>query len=88
MSVLTKSWEKKNTISEDITESLCLSGIHEANGSSSTHVKQDDGFRVLKKLQGSPPYWEKAQKDVIAMIRQLDIPTWFCSFMLFVKACS
>jgi DNA modification methylase len=29
---------------------------------------------------GSPPYWEKAKKDVFAMIRQLGIPTWCCSF--------
>lgn len=43
-------------------------------------VKQDDGFRVLRNLRGSPPYWEKAKKDVFAMIRQLGIPTWFCSF--------
>jgi hypothetical protein len=25
-------------------------------------VKQDDGFRVLRNLRGSPPYWEKAKK--------------------------
>lgn len=62
-------------------------------------VKQDDGFRVLRNLRGSPPYWEKAKKDVFAMIRQLGIPTWFCYFFcsrdnvvssirLFVKVCS
>ena len=45
-----------------------------------TLVKQDDGFRVLRTLRGSPPYWEQAKKDVFAMIRQLGIPTWFCSF--------
>lgn len=43
-------------------------------------VKQDDGFLVLRNLRGSPHYWEKAKKDVFAMIRQLGIPTWFCSF--------
>ena len=41
---------------------------------------QDDGYRVLRTLRGSPPYWEAAKKDVFAMIRQLGIPTWFCSF--------
>jgi hypothetical protein len=36
-------------------------------------VKQDDGFRVLRNLRGSPPYWEKAKKDVFAMIRQFHL---------------
>lgn len=40
----------------------------------------DEGFRVLRKLRGSPPYWESAKKDVFAMIKQLGVPTWFCSF--------
>ena len=43
-------------------------------------VKQNDGFRVLRTLRGSPPYWEQAKKDVFAMIKQLGMPTWFCSF--------
>lgn len=43
-------------------------------------VKQDDVFRVLRNLRGSPPYWKQAKKDVFAMLRQLGIPTWFCSF--------
>lgn len=39
-----------------------------------------EGFRVLRKLRGSPPYWESAKKDIFAMIKQLSTPTWFCSF--------
>lgn len=41
---------------------------------------QNDGYRVLRTLRGSPPYWEQAKRDLFAMIRQLGIPTWFCSF--------
>lgn len=43
-------------------------------------VRLNEGFHVLRSLRGSPPYWEKAKKDIFAMIRQLGIPTWFCSF--------
>ena len=43
-------------------------------------VHLDEGFRVLKNLRGSPPYYEKCKKDLFAMIRQLGNPTWFCSF--------
>ena len=34
-------------------------------------IKFDDGYRVLKDVRGSPPYWEKAKHDLYAMIRQL-----------------
>jgi hypothetical protein len=43
-------------------------------------MKLNEGYKVLRKLRGSPPYWERAKKDIYAMIRQLGIPTWFCSF--------
>jgi hypothetical protein len=42
-------------------------------------VRLNEGFRVLRKLRGSPSYWENAKKDLFGMIRQLGIPTWFCS---------
>ena len=41
---------------------------------------QDDGYRVLRTLRGSPPYWEQAKRDLFSMIRQIGLPTWFCSF--------
>ena len=43
-------------------------------------INLDEGFRVLRNLRGSPPYFERCKKDLFAMIRQLDNPTWFCSF--------
>ena len=43
-------------------------------------IHQDEGFRELTNLRGSPPYFEKCKKDLFVMIRQLVNPTWFCSF--------
>ena len=40
----------------------------------------DEGYKFLKPVHGSPPYWQAVQKDLFAMIRQLGIPTWFSSF--------
>lgn len=40
----------------------------------------DDGYRFLRALRGSPAYFEKAKKDLFAMIRQLGPATLFCSF--------
>ena len=38
-------------------------------------IQFDEGFRVLRNLRGSPPYFEKCKKDLFAMSRQLGNPT-------------
>ena len=43
-------------------------------------MHHDEGFKFLKALRGSPPYFEKAKKDLFAMIRQLGPATLFCRF--------
>ena len=43
-------------------------------------VHLDTGYKFLRELRGSPPYFEKAKKDIFAMIRQLGPATLFCSF--------
>jgi hypothetical protein len=40
-------------------------------------IDHDDGFRVLKKVRTSPSFWEQKLKNILAMIRQLGIPTLF-----------
>ena len=44
-------------------------------------INLDEGFRVLRNLRGSPPYFERCKKDLFAVIRQLGNPTWFCLFL-------
>ena len=48
-------------------------------GSIDRLIQFDDGYRVLKELRASPPYWEKAGRDLLAMIRQLGPATIFLS---------
>ncbi|XP_076461676.1 uncharacterized protein LOC143294132 [Babylonia areolata] len=43
-------------------------------------LHHDEGYRVLKTLRSSPPYWQARQKDLFAMIRQLGKPTFFATF--------
>ena len=43
-------------------------------------IHQDEGFNILKTLRGSPPYFQKAERDIFAMIRQLGPASLFCSF--------
>jgi hypothetical protein len=43
-------------------------------------IHHDQGFRFLRALRGSPPYFEKAKKDIFTMIRQLGPASLFCSF--------
>ncbi|XP_070566454.1 uncharacterized protein [Ptychodera flava] len=43
-------------------------------------LNYDEGYKFLRPIRGTPPFWQSAQKDLFAMVRQLGIPTWFCSF--------
>nr|XP_022307930.1 uncharacterized protein LOC111113930 [Crassostrea virginica] len=43
-------------------------------------MKNDEALRFMQPIRGTPAYWSSAQKDLFAMLRQLGIPTWFCSF--------
>ncbi|XP_071965644.1 uncharacterized protein [Antedon mediterranea] len=38
------------------------------------------GYKFLKQIRGTPPYWQATQKDIIAMVRQIGKPTFFLSF--------
>ena len=40
-------------------------------------VQKDYAYRILKDVRGTPAYWQKVHHEVLAMIRQLGIPTWF-----------
>ena len=42
-------------------------------------IHHDEGFWFLRALRGSPPYFQKAKKDIFA-IRQLGSASLFCSF--------
>ena len=42
--------------------------------------KVNDGYRFLKVDRASPPYWQSRKKEVLAMIRQIGIPTLFVTF--------
>lgn len=43
-------------------------------------LKNDEAIRFMQPIRGTPAYWSATQKDLFAMLRQLGIPTWFCSF--------
>ena len=40
-------------------------------GSLERLIHHDESYKFLRALRGSPPYFEKAKKDLLAMIRQL-----------------
>ena len=43
-------------------------------------IHHDEGYKFIRALKGSPPYFEKIKKNLFAMIRQLGPATLFCSF--------
>ena len=40
-------------------------------------VCQDQAYLFLRQIPGTPPYWQKFMYEVVAMVEQLGIPTWF-----------
>ena len=40
-------------------------------------IKSDSAYRVMKNIRGTPGYFQTLFYDVLAMVRQLGIPTWF-----------
>jgi hypothetical protein len=38
---------------------------------------QDQAYLFLRQMSGTPPYWQKFMFEVVAMVKQLGIPTWF-----------
>lgn len=40
-------------------------------------IKIDYGYKLLKSIRSSPPYWESRKNELCAMIRQLGKPTFF-----------
>ena len=40
-------------------------------------IQKDHAFKFLKHVRGSPAYLQETFYNLLAMIRQLDIPTWF-----------
>ncbi|CAB3991532.1 Hypothetical predicted protein [Paramuricea clavata] len=41
---------------------------------------QDQAYLFLQQIPGSPPYWQKFMYEVVAMVKQLGIPTCFGQF--------
>ena len=40
-------------------------------------VCQDQAYLFLRQIPGTPPYWQKFMYEVVAVVKQLGIPTWF-----------
>ncbi|KAI8490825.1 hypothetical protein Bbelb_316180, partial [Branchiostoma belcheri] len=40
-------------------------------------LRTDSAFKFLQNIRGSPAYWNSVLLDLLAMVRQLGIPTWF-----------
>ena len=40
-------------------------------------ICQDQAYLFLRQIPGTPPYWQRFMYEVVAMVKQLGIPTWF-----------
>ena len=47
------------------------------NGTVKQWVSNDQAFRFMSSIRGNPSYWKKFKADVLAMVKQLGISTFF-----------
>ena len=40
-------------------------------------ICQDQAYLFPRQITGTPQYWKKLMREVTAMVKQLDISTWF-----------
>ena len=40
-------------------------------------ICKDQAYLFLQQIPGTPPYWQRFMYEVVAMVKQLGIPTWF-----------
>ena len=50
-------------------------------GTMERFVASDYGFSFMSSIKGTPAYWKEydVYYDVLAMVKQLGIPTFFCA---------
>ena len=76
-------------IESDATLAICLSQGRTLGGHKMTAgqlrnpavveqlVRNEQAYKFLKNVRGSPAYWQDQLYDVLAMLQMLGIPTWF-----------
>lgn len=52
-------------------------GLLKSSDNVQAMLRNDTAFKFLKNVRGSPAYWNTVLLDLLAMVRQLGIPTWF-----------
>ena len=58
-------------------QSLTASQIRSDAQSLQNLICQDQAYLFFRQIPGTPPYWQKFMYEVVAMVKQLGIPTWF-----------
>ena len=44
-------------------------------------VSNDQAFRFMSSIKGTPSYWKKIKAEVLAMVKQLGVPTFFLTLL-------
>ena len=47
-------------------------------------VRNEQAYKFLKNVRGSPAYWQDQLYDVLAMLQTLGFPTWFLTLSLLI----
>ena len=80
-----QTWRLKNSVSINLRKNKKMNGTNvtaaDITGPSSPNlIKFNGGYKVLTPDRSSPVYWQKIKGELMGMIRQLGMPTFFLTF--------
>lgn len=64
------------------TEKLTAGDFQRQDNLVDDMVRQDDGYRVFKNVRGTPAFWQSKRSDILGMVGQLGVPTFFMTFTI------
>lgn len=67
-------WQRRESIEKrklQMNQTILTAGQIKQEGALEKLIHLDEGYKFLRALHGSSPYFEKAKKDIFVMIRQL-----------------
>ena len=73
-----KIWDSINIALKKIHgQSITASQVKSNTQDFQNRLLQGQAYLFLRQIPGSPPYWQKFMFEIVAMVKQLGIPTWF-----------
>ena len=80
-----QTFNLKNSVFVNLKKNKCLDGstitAKDILGSQGNNlIQHNSGYKVLMSDRSSPAYWQKIKNELVGMVRQIGMPTFFLTF--------